>query len=349
MIEFPRDSWIRLWSGRWSVLFTSLYGEMYTSALRRLIGEKFDDIVMVCEEKSRSVFLREAELQRVCGSLAKEFESEKDAVDWSNRVIRETDSILALCAKMKARDDFSGADYETLVSATFSHIAPNFVIKKVSDYLPREKLDAFLPHFSRARAYTEPVYNEVDEVLKKIAAAAARKAGLSEEFSALLTHEDLRRYFKTGELPNAGELEKRANLFVISCSKGKYAYFVGGEAVEAKDAVAKTGAAGFVKGRTAFPGKARGVVRIIMNPLKAHRFNEGDVLVTGMTRPEFLGYMKKASAIVTDAGGVLCHAAIVARELKKPCVIGTENASKAFKDGDVVEVDADKGIVRKVG
>lgn len=58
--------------------------------------------------------------------------------------------------------------------------------------------------------------------------------------------------------------------------------------------------------------------------------------------------MKKASAIVTDDGGITCHAAIVARELKTPCVVGTKIATHVLKDGDMVEVDADKGSVRIV-
>jgi len=58
--------------------------------------------------------------------------------------------------------------------------------------------------------------------------------------------------------------------------------------------------------------------------------------------------MQRAAAFVTDEGGITCHAAIVAREMKKPCVIGTKIATKIFKDGDIVEVDADKGIVRKI-
>ena len=65
-----------------------------------------------------------------------------------------------------------------------------------------------------------------------------------------------------------------------------------------------------------------------------------------MTRPEFLPLMKKAVAFITDAGGILSHAAIMARELEKPCIIGTRIASKILKDGDLVEVDADKGIVK---
>jgi len=68
--------------------------------------------------------------------------------------------------------------------------------------------------------------------------------------------------------------------------------------------------------------------------------------VTSMTTPEFVPAMRKAKAIVTDEGGVTCHAAIVSRELNKSCVIGTKNASKVLKDGDLVEVDAEKGLIK---
>lgn len=73
---------------------------------------------------------------------------------------------------------------------------------------------------------------------------------------------------------------------------------------------------------------------------------KGDILVTEMTSPDMVPAMKKSAAIITDVGGLLCHAAIVSRELKKPCIIGTKNATKILKDGDLVEVDANQGIVR---
>jgi pyruvate,water dikinase len=65
-----------------------------------------------------------------------------------------------------------------------------------------------------------------------------------------------------------------------------------------------------------------------------------------MTNPDYVPYMKIAAAIVTDEGGTTCHAAIASRELKVPCVVGTRIATKILKDGDVVEVDADNGIIR---
>jgi pyruvate,water dikinase len=65
-----------------------------------------------------------------------------------------------------------------------------------------------------------------------------------------------------------------------------------------------------------------------------------------MTSPDWLPLIQKAVAIVTDEGGITSHASIVARELKKPCIVGTKNATKILKDGDQVEVDADSGIVK---
>ena len=67
--------------------------------------------------------------------------------------------------------------------------------------------------------------------------------------------------------------------------------------------------------------------------------------MTEMTAPSFVPMMKRAAAIVTDEGGITCHAAIVAREIKKPCIVGTKNATKVLKDGDMVEVNAERGIV----
>jgi phosphohistidine swiveling domain-containing protein len=102
-----------------------------------------------------------------------------------------------------------------------------------------------------------------------------------------------------------------------------------------------------VKGSVAFPGKAQGKAAVVMSSAEIGKVNDGDVLVCPMTNPDFMTGAEKACAIVTDHGGVLCHAAIISREFQIPCVIGTGHATKVFKDGDVVEVDAEKGVVRK--
>ena len=101
-----------------------------------------------------------------------------------------------------------------------------------------------------------------------------------------------------------------------------------------------------IKGTTAFPGCVCGQVSIIASLKDFDKFKKGNILVSTMTTPDFLFLMKNAKAIVTDIGGLLCHAAVVAREISTPCVIGTKIATKVLKDGDEVEVDADQGIIK---
>ncbi|MEK7463619.1 MAG: PEP-utilizing enzyme [Patescibacteria group bacterium] len=100
-----------------------------------------------------------------------------------------------------------------------------------------------------------------------------------------------------------------------------------------------------IKGFVANKGKLTGTVRVVLDPHGYKGFNKGDILVTSMTRPEFVPLMKQAGAVVTNEGGITCHAAIVSRELGIPCVIGTKIATRVLKDGDRVEVDADNGVV----
>ena len=103
-----------------------------------------------------------------------------------------------------------------------------------------------------------------------------------------------------------------------------------------------------VKGIICFPGIVRGNACVVHTVEDHKKFHDGDILVAHDVSTEYTSLLKRASAIVTDQGGIICHAAIVAREFKKPCIVGTGSASDIFKDGDIVEVDAHKGVVRKI-
>src|SRR3989339_72563 len=100
-----------------------------------------------------------------------------------------------------------------------------------------------------------------------------------------------------------------------------------------------------MEGDCASPGRARGSAKIVNVTKDMSKMEQWDVLVSIATNPDLVPAIKKASAIVTDVGGITCHAAIVSRELGIPCVIGTKIATKVLKDGDVVDVDATHGKV----
>ncbi|MCX6799226.1 MAG: PEP-utilizing enzyme, partial [Candidatus Diapherotrites archaeon] len=99
-------------------------------------------------------------------------------------------------------------------------------------------------------------------------------------------------------------------------------------------------------GSTAYPGFAKGLVKRVDSAGEMGKMNKGDILVSMSTEPDMLPAMGKAAAIVTDTGGITCHAAIIARELKIPTLVGTKFASKVLHDNDLVEVDAGKGLAR---
>jgi pyruvate,water dikinase len=100
-----------------------------------------------------------------------------------------------------------------------------------------------------------------------------------------------------------------------------------------------------LRGLGAAPGSASGNVRILEDPHDTSSFRDGDVLVAHMTTPDWVPLMRRAAAIVTDSGGMTCHAAIVTRELGIPCVVGTGEATKRLRDGEMVTVDASHGTV----
>jgi phosphohistidine swiveling domain-containing protein len=110
-------------------------------------------------------------------------------------------------------------------------------------------------------------------------------------------------------------------------------------------AVSRTGQ---VIGQTASVGVATGRANIIRSAKELDKMRQGDVLIAPMTTPDFGQAIHKASAIVTDEGGVTCHAAIVSRELGIPCVIATRIGTTIFEDGQLIEVDADRGVVRRI-
>lgn len=100
-----------------------------------------------------------------------------------------------------------------------------------------------------------------------------------------------------------------------------------------------------LKGNPASQGKAEGKVCIVLNEKDFIKFKKGNILVTSITNPIFTPLIGMASAVVTDLGGSLSHAAIVSREMGIPAVVGTKEATKKLKDGDLAAVDGSKGII----
>jgi pyruvate,water dikinase len=114
---------------------------------------------------------------------------------------------------------------------------------------------------------------------------------------------------------------------------------------DAADGARSGGRPALVEGLPASAGVARGRVRILASPADGARLQDGEVLVAPKTNPDWVPTIRRAAALVTDGGGMTCHAAIVARELGVPCVVGAGNATTLLHDGDLVTVDGSTGSV----
>jgi phosphohistidine swiveling domain-containing protein len=188
--------------------------------------------------------------------------------------------------------------------------------------------------------------------LGMVAIAVGKKLNISTEVISQLTPSEV---LKSKDLSDIKSLKKELN----ERKKGTYHLMEGFKDTlitgndyrkmrEFEDVLISKHEMELIKGFVAQPGIAKGYVRICTNLKYINKFRHGEILVASMTRPEHISIMRKAKAIVTDEGGITSHAAIVSRELGIPCIIGTKIATSVLKDGDMVEVDANKGIVRKI-
>lgn len=172
-------------------------------------------------------------------------------------------------------------------------------------------------------------------------------AGYNPNDYQFLTIDDIQNNIKVSQ----EEIAERNQSFAVVFVKGKKYYFSGDESVEFKKFLdTKVVVSNEIKGAVAHRtvNEVMGKVRIVTNPSELPLVQEGEILVASMTTPNFIQAMKKASGFITDEGGILCHAAIISREMNKPCIVGTGNATQALKNGDMVHMDLLSGEVTKL-
>ncbi len=198
-------------------------------------------------------------------------------------------------------------------------------------------------------------------VFRKLLDSCSKKSNLTKKEIGLLTYDELMRILKNNlkvenELKSRIEKRKNGNILAMSDSSGRFHLLYGEEAnrkfygevgtIERVDKIDE------LKGTVACrKGIVRGKVFIFRYGSsdfikRISQFPQGAILVANMTLPVLMPAIRKAKAMVTDAGGITSHAAIVSRELGIPCIIGTGIATKMLKDGDEIEVDTNTGIVR---
>ncbi len=198
--------------------------------------------------------------------------------------------------------------------------------------------------------YLKKAQVELRKVFEKVAENINERREIKWNYEHIVyfLNKEIEDYLLNDGIPDNKEIEKRMS--------GNYVYWhdeSGSNISTDNDFIAETlriinkeQKSEEIRGTIAFKGKTSGKARIILSKNDLHNIKKGDVLIARTTMPDYTPAMQIASAIVTDEGGLLSHAAIISREVKKPCIVGCKNATKILKTGDLIEVDADKGIVK---
>lgn len=176
----------------------------------------------------------------------------------------------------------------------------------------------------------------------------AKRAGIRDDERELFSHREMKEIL-VGKKIGRKEIEERKKATAVLVTRRGIKMLTGNRAIAFREKELKqnTGDISEFKGTGVTKGKVRARVKVCNGVDDAFKkVKKGDILVTGMTLPDYVPVMKIASAVITNEGGITCHAAIVCRELGLPCIVGTKIATQVLKDGDLVEVDADKGVVR---
>ncbi|MDD4900881.1 MAG: PEP-utilizing enzyme [Patescibacteria group bacterium] len=226
---------------------------------------------------------------------------------------------------------------------------------KLKNAFPLSKQEKNFSTILRVGAYVKgdgsALFAERMVIWHKLLGEIAKRFKISDANSILYFFPaEIKQIFKTGRVP-FDLLDRRKRLTILFYQTRKLEIYEG----EAGERFLKKGKLqkillvnnGILMGQPASPGKVEGKAVV------AHGLNEalslvkkGDILVTGYTSARYVPAMKKAAAIITETGGITAHAAVVSRELGVPCVIAVKDVTKVIKTGDLVEVDADKGVVR---
>jgi len=207
----------------------------------------------------------------------------------------------------------------------------------------RELLD-LMGELIFGRAYRGECNSKAGMHARPLLMEVARRCGTDYDSLVYLTFGEIEECLKRKKVDDTVVAERR-NAFGLVMLDGEIKIFSGDSVKQLEDVEAVDGVSE-VRGVMANPGFVVGTARIVTRASDFEKVQAGDILVSKNTTPEFILVIEKCAGIVTDVGGVTSHAAIVSRELNKPCVVGTGNATQVFRDGDLVEVDADNAVAR---
>lgn len=348
--------WEKFLTRPYAPLFTSMHINVYYKALKELIGVNFKNFIYISKKGNVSIYRDKPNVKKVNDKIYNFLVRNPKKVD---QLIKKTKAaeiriknIISKEKKAKTNNLESFIENFDLYSGIFVRLTTMpFYLGMVIE----NRLDPSALRFKEITKKMEKLravdyYQDFNRyVLGGYLKKLAKENNLSYDLIWQMIFSEILQLARKKIKPNRKELSQRKKQFVYSFFDNKT------NLISSKNFTNKVNKIlckeinkkqKIIQGKIAQPGKTIGEVKIIHNITDIKKFKPGNILVSISTNPELMPALKKAKAIVTDEGGLMCHAAIISRELNIPCIIGTKIATKVLKDGQKVEVDANKGIVR---
>ncbi|MFM2330958.1 MAG: hypothetical protein RLZZ26_465 [Candidatus Parcubacteria bacterium] len=342
--QIKNTEWHSDWSGPFSLFGLSLPTRTYFEGMEKHFGKGLSRVFVAFKNGVAFSRLPDDEYHALGLHLTKRAEDPQFVETWARQFKQFADTFLAHMPS--STEEFIKKLPELL--SLYQDYGAHSAATKIAFDVGHDKLSPETKLLlEEARKYSETFYKNDANELEKAIRFLAEKSGYAYEEIYMLTYDELQVYLATGILPAQNALKERWTASGAYFTKDATTILSPAELEEVESARVGNTEQQELKGQVAYRGKVQGRCRIVLN-FKEALFEEGEILVTGMTDPQFVPLMKKARGIVTDGGGMLSHAAIVARELKTPCIVGTKFATQVLHDGDLVEVDAEKGVVRRL-
>ena len=350
----------------WTVIYCQLGCYMWTKEFKKQFGWRISDICYVWDGYCTTTYrIPEEYLDGMFYFVKKQLAKNPEFIkDICRKAIKKSVDFERYFNKYKSQklEDFSEIKLEKIL---------NELIKRIFSLAPSVFIIIYFPQglkrfpeqtkvFKNAMSDAINTRDKIDKILgplgnrllEKIGRASLKKVKVSKNLARFITINEVKNILngkiKVDDLKK--ELEKRSKYFLVG--EGKVCYLPvkqylnqrGWSLLEQKNSNGmKT-----LKGMSIIKDSQiiKGVVRIVRGRKELSKIKKGDIIVSPMTTPEYTSILKKVKAIITNEGGITCHAAVTSREFGIPTVVGTKIATKVLKDGDLVEVDAEKGIVR---
>lgn len=192
----------------------------------------------------------------------------------------------------------------------------------------------------RTDAMRIAIYNAIPFVEE-----VGKRFGLNNEEVSCLLPSELTKLLDGKEI-NVKEIKNRKNGFLYVYIDGKPHISINNNDIKDAKQILERVETNEIKGTSVYPGKVKGIAKVVLSVEDLEKIKKGDILVAKVTSPDYTIVFSKVKAIITDEGGLTSHAAIVSRELRIPCIVGTKMATKILKDGMTIEMDAEKGTVQ---